>query len=147
MASARQLLARDPSSLDAHVDLCISLGHLGLFDESVAECSKWFAQDGHTNWADAYVREYRQRGFEAASLLVAKKQLNEILKRSHPDPWELANAYVLAGMREETLRSLFYCLRIHDPGLLQIRVDPDFDAIRNDPRYAELIRQIGFPTE
>jgi hypothetical protein len=30
---------------------------------------------------------------------------------------------------------------------LRIRVDPDFDPIRNDPRYTELIRKIGFPKE
>jgi hypothetical protein len=35
----------------------------------------------------------------------------------------------------------------HEPGLLQIRVDPDFDSIRNDSRYLELVRAIGFPNE
>jgi hypothetical protein len=42
---------------------------------------------------------------------------------------------------------LFQGVQIHEPGLLQIRVDPDFDSIRSDPRYAELVRQIGFPPE
>jgi len=31
--------------------------------------------------------------------------------------------------------------------LLQIRVDLDFDLIRDDPRCMELVRQIGFPSE
>jgi TolB-like protein/DNA-binding winged helix-turn-helix (wHTH) protein len=147
VASARQALASDSNDLGAHMDLCINLGHLRLFDESVAECGKELALEGHADWAVAYVREYQQRGYEAASLLVAKKQLKETLKRPQPDLWDLANAYALAGMREETLRTLFRGLKTHEPGLLQIRVDPDFDSIRNDPRYAELIRQIGFPNE
>jgi hypothetical protein len=59
----------------------------------------------------------------------------------------LANAYVAAGKKEETIHTLFRGLPVHEPGLLQVRVDPDFDSIRSDPRYAELVRQIAFPTE
>jgi TolB-like protein/DNA-binding winged helix-turn-helix (wHTH) protein len=145
VASARQLLAYKSDS--AHSALCVDLGYLKLFDESVAECSKVLALEGHNNWVLAYLREYRQHGYEAAMSFVARKYLNETLKRPQPDLWELANAYVLAGMREEALRTLFQGLQIHEPGLLQIRVDPDFDSIRDDSRYAELVRQIGFPTE
>jgi hypothetical protein len=93
----------------------------------------------------AFEQEYRQHGYEASRLFIGRKQLSEILKRPHPDLWDLANAYVSAGMKEETLHTLFQGLPTHEPGLLQIRVDPDFDSIRSDPRYVELIRQIGFP--
>lgn len=61
--------------------------------------------------------------------------------------WDLANAYAAAGMKEETIRLLSQRIAIHDPGLLQIRVDPDFDLIRDDARYTEMVRQIGFPSE
>jgi TolB-like protein/tetratricopeptide (TPR) repeat protein len=144
---ARELLASDPNNQTAHINLCINLGRLELFDESVAQCSKALAVDGHADWVPAFEREYHEHGYKAAILYVSKRNLNEVLKRPNPDLWELANAYVLAGMPEETLRTLFQGLPTHEPGLLQIRVDPDFDPIRSDPRYAELIRQIGFPTE
>jgi len=144
-ASARQLLTYNPPL--AHGFLCSDLGSLKLFNESVAECSQWLALDGHSDWVPAYLREYRQKGYEAASSFIARKCADEILKRPQPDYWDLANAYVLAGMREEALHALFQGLKIHEPGLLQVRVDPDFDSIRNEPRYAELVRQIGFPTE
>jgi tetratricopeptide (TPR) repeat protein len=147
VASARRVLATDPNNLDAHYSLCINLGRLRLFDESAVECSKALALEGHADWVAAFEQEYRQHGYEASRLLIGRKQLSEILKRPHPDLWELANAYVSAGMKEETLHTLFEGLPTHEPGLLQIRVDPDFDSIRNDPRYTELIRRIGFPNE
>lgn len=147
VASARQALASNPNDQSAHTDLCFNLGHLELFDESVAECSKLLALNGHVDWVPAYMRTYHARGFKAASLLVAKKQVKEILKRSEPDLWDLANAYALADMQEEALRTLFQGLKTHEPGLLQIRVDPDFDSIRSSPRYEELVRQIRFPSE
>jgi TolB-like protein/tetratricopeptide (TPR) repeat protein len=144
---ARQTLASDPNNPSAHDNLCINLGRLELFDESVAECSKAFALEGRADWVPPFVREYHEHGYKAAILSVARKDLKEILKRPNPDLWELANAYVLADMPDETLRTLFRGLPTHEPGLLQIRVDPDFDPIRNHSRYAELIRQIGFPKE
>ena len=61
--------------------------------------------------------------------------------------WELANAYAAAGRKDEALRTLLQGVPTHEPGLLQIRVDPDFDNVRDDARYAELVRQIGFPSE
>ena len=36
---------------------------------------------------------------------------------------------------------------MREPGLLQIRMDSDFDSLRSDPRHVKLVRQIGFPTE
>jgi TolB-like protein/DNA-binding winged helix-turn-helix (wHTH) protein len=144
---ARESLASNPNNPEAQANLCVNLGRLGHFDESVTECVKTLAFEGHAEWATAYQQEYRQRGYEAANLLVARKQLDETLKRPNPDLWQLANDYISAGMPEETLRTLFRGLPTHEPGLLQIRVDPDFDPIRNDSRYADLIRQIGFPKE
>jgi TolB-like protein/DNA-binding winged helix-turn-helix (wHTH) protein/Tfp pilus assembly protein PilF len=147
VAAARHTLGRDPNNLDAHVGLCTSLGRLSFFAESVAECSKALVLDGQPDWAAAYAQEYRQRGYKAASLFLAGKQLDAILAHPHPDLWELANAYVAAGMKEKTFQTLFQGLPAHEPGLLQIRVDPDFDSIRNDARYLELVRRIGFPNE
>jgi hypothetical protein len=137
------MIALDPDF--AHSTLCVDLGRLKLFDDSVAECGKALSLDGHNAWVSAYMREYREQGYDAAMLFVAKKELDEIRRRPKPDLWELANGYVSAGMHEEALRTLFQGLPIHEPGLLQIRVDPDFDSIRNDSRYAELVRRIGFP--
>jgi tetratricopeptide (TPR) repeat protein len=144
---ARQTLAADPTSWAAHEGLCIALGRVELFDESVAECSKAFVLQGRADWASAFEREYREHGYKAAISSNSKREVNEILKRPQPDLWELANAYVLADMRDETFRTLFQGLHTREPGLLQIRVDSDFDSIRDDARYAELIRQIGFPKE
>jgi tetratricopeptide (TPR) repeat protein len=147
VASARRELEINPHNPYPHASLCVDLGRLKRFDEALPECRQGLAAEGHAEWAPDFIREYQKSGFEAATVLIGRKQLNETRKRAHPDLWELANAYALAGMKKETLRTLFAGLPIHEPGLLQIRVDPDFDSIRDDPQYAELVRRIGFPIE
>jgi TolB-like protein/DNA-binding winged helix-turn-helix (wHTH) protein len=142
---ASQTLASDPHNQAAHDDLCFSLGPLKRFPEAIAECGNALVAAGHADWVRSYNLEYRRHGFEAASSFVGKKQLAEVLSNPNPDLWDLANVYAIAGMREEALRTLFQALQTHDPGLLQIRVDPDFDLIRDDPRYNDLMRRISFP--
>ena len=145
-AAARQNLATDPNNLGDHVTLCMSLEHLHQLAESFAECRKVLVLQGQSDWGNEYAQQYRQHGYKAANLLVAEKRLKTIqAEPHHPDLWELANAYVAAGKIDETFRTLFQCLAAHEPGLLQIRVDPDFDEIRTDPRYADLVRRTGFP--
>jgi hypothetical protein len=39
VAFARQVLTEDPNDMNAHVDLCFNLRHLGLYEESAAECN------------------------------------------------------------------------------------------------------------
>ena len=145
VASARQLLTDYPQF--AHGSLCVGLGYLKQFDEAVAECIKALPLDGHAEWVPGYLREYREHGYEVAMSFIAKQELKEIQERKQPDLWGLANAYVSAGMPDNAIRTLFKGVKIHEPGLLQVRDDSDFDPIRSDPRYAELVRQIGFPTE
>lgn len=147
LALARRALAENPLDASGHYGLCADLGHLNLFDESVVECGEVLALEGHQDWVDPYLREYREHGYDAATRLVARRRLEEIRKLPQPDLWELANAYVAAGMVDDTFRTLQKGLPTHEPGLLQLRVDPDFDSIRADPRYAEIVREIGFPTD
>jgi hypothetical protein len=85
VVSARHTLGSDPNNLGEHVGLCNSLGRLGFFAESAAECSKALVLEGQPDWAAAYAQQYRQHGYEAANLFVARKQLNAILARPHPD--------------------------------------------------------------
>ena len=157
----KQAVALDPWQADLRVQLALEQWFAGevseavasareglqRFDESMAYCRKALVLGGHSDWAAPLAQEYRQQGYDAALRSVEKKSLAETLKQRDPDIWDLANAYVLVGKDDEALDTLFRALPIHEPGLLQIRQDPDFDPIRGDPRYAELIRLIGFPTD
>jgi DNA-binding winged helix-turn-helix (wHTH) protein/Tfp pilus assembly protein PilF len=147
VATVRETLTLDANNAVAIGLLCAALGRLHQFDEAIASCSKAVVLVGHRDWAEPLEQEYRQHGYVAATHLIAEKTLEDILAQKQPDLWDLANAYVLVGKNDEALDTLFLGLPTHEPGLLQVRLDPDFDPLRGDPRYAELIRRIGFPSE
>jgi hypothetical protein len=66
--------------------------------------------------------------------------------KNHPDDSvDLAKLYAALGKNDEAMDSLEKAYAARHFGVLSLRVDPVFDTLRSDPRYAELVRKIGFP--
>ena len=57
--------------------------------------------------------------------------------------FEAARCYAQAGEKELALASLEDSYQRHYPGLSRLKVDPDFDPIRSDPRFEDLVRRAG----
>jgi len=57
--------------------------------------------------------------------------------------FEAARCYAQAGEKELALGSLEDSYQRHYPGLSRLKVDPDFDPIRSDPRFQNLVRRAG----
>ena len=49
------------------------------------------------------------------------------------------------GDKDHAFEWLNTAYQEHDVWLIALRTDPRFDSLRSDPRYAELVRKIGFP--
>ena len=50
---------------------------------------------------------------------------------------------IAAGRYDEAFKILFEDVKLHDGGLTYLLVDPAFDPVRNDPRFKELVKQVG----
>jgi DNA-binding winged helix-turn-helix (wHTH) protein/TolB-like protein/Flp pilus assembly protein TadD len=53
--------------------------------------------------------------------------------------------YVALGEREQAFASLERAYNEHDPQLQYLGVYPEFDPIRSDPRFQDLMRRVGLP--
>ncbi len=74
-----------------------------------------------------------------------------ILKRleaaeNYVSPGELAVLYAALGEREGAFASLERAFAAHDAQLQFLQVEPAFDTMRSDPRFADLLRRVGFPS-
>ena len=58
---------------------------------------------------------------------------------------ESRNYMPISGDKEHAFEWLNTAYQEHDPGLASLPTDFRFDSLRSDPRYAELVRKIGFP--
>ena len=53
--------------------------------------------------------------------------------------------YADIGDKDHAFEWLNTCYQEHDEDLLALRTDFAFDSLHSDPRYADLVRKIGFP--
>jgi serine/threonine-protein kinase len=59
--------------------------------------------------------------------------------------FQYAGIYAQAGDGDRAFRELENAVAAKDPGLQSLRIEPWFDPIRSDPRYAALVGQLQFP--
>jgi TolB-like protein/DNA-binding winged helix-turn-helix (wHTH) protein/Tfp pilus assembly protein PilF len=72
-----------------------------------------------------------------------EKRLAEMDTRA-ASPYSAATLCVAAGEREQALEFLESAYRDRDPMLVAARTDPAFDDLRTEPRFAGLLKRIGF---
>jgi TolB-like protein/Flp pilus assembly protein TadD len=137
----QQTLARNPDFWLAHWGLGSSYVQKRQYADAVAELQKALelshAESG-VNSSLAYAQA------AAGNRFAAEKILHQLQRTQQGDPVDLAIIYIALGNREQAIQMLQQAYREHTQKLLHLKTDPWLDPLRNDPRFQELIRKIGF---
>ena len=90
--------------------------------------------------ADCTASSSRRDGDDALTILNKLKAAKEYVS-----PAELAILYAGLGDKEEAFQSLERAYAAHDLQLQFLKVEPHYDSLRSDPRFAGLMRRVGLP--
>ena len=88
----------------------------------------------------AYAKAGRQR--EAEEVL---HKLEDISSREYVISSFIARIYAALGKRDEAFALLEKALEEREYTAPRLNVDPAFDSLRDDPRFADLMRRVGLP--
>jgi tetratricopeptide (TPR) repeat protein len=125
---------------------------------SMLEMSLW-AQGRHREAADlarerlsrqspetleAFDRGLEESGPRGAMLAVAESFLDRPPDR-RPGPKTIARYLARGGDIDRAFELLDQALERREPSLLHVHAEPDFDVLRSDPRYQDLLKKIGLP--
>ncbi|HEV2125548.1 MAG TPA: tetratricopeptide repeat protein, partial [Chloroflexota bacterium] len=91
----------------------------------------------------AYLHARAGRTTEARKLLV-QIEASERARRESPNI-PMTHAYTALGDADAAFRSLERARRERDEDIVWLKVDPALDPLRSDPRFQELLQQVGFP--
>ena len=141
----RQALEIDPRSLGAQTDLGLVYAQTGQFSAAIAELQKAKQlEDGPEVWTEiGYVQAISGNRREAERTLGA---LHALSKRRYVSP--LAWAYVYAGLREKSEALDWLEKSFREGALLTgLKVDPHFDSLRDEPRFADLQKRVGLASD
>jgi tetratricopeptide (TPR) repeat protein len=117
-----------------------ALWHLGRRDEALRVRRQGWAERA-PGLAAALDRGAARGGPRGAMVAIA-----EALERGGAEPLDVAQYYALAGDNARAMAMLERGYAAHSPFILHIKADPAYDDLRADPRFADLIRRIGFPS-
>ncbi len=136
-------LELDAGAVAAYVVLRWAYERKGMRDEALAafEQERVFAGDTPTTRAKhAHVLA------ATGNVEEARRALAELVGRREQEwvtAYEIAVVHSLIGDTDESLRWLAESARERAVGFTFVRVDPHLDAVRADPRFAELLRTNG----
>ncbi len=86
-----------------------------------------------------YELAYRREGIKGWN----KKRISE-LKGSPRQLYFIALRYASSGDKTRAFSYLDQAYAAREPEVLTIKVDPEWDGLRNDPRFSAMVKKVGF---
>jgi tetratricopeptide (TPR) repeat protein len=83
-------------------------------------------------------------GLREEALALERKFVERADAGEYLEPVPMARLYTMLGDRERAFHWLEKALALRSEELLQLKVDPLLERLREDPRFDELIKRIGF---
>jgi serine/threonine-protein kinase len=139
----RMAIELDPRFDGAHTGLARSLEALARFDEARAEYEEGRRMSGGVagpSFGLAHLEAASGNEQEARRILA---ELTAARATRVVSAWGIAVLHASLGDVEEAFRWLEIAIQERSSGLILLRVHPRLDAIRQDPRYGELVRRLG----
>ncbi len=73
------------------------------------------------------------------------EQLTELSRQRYVMPYPVARIYTALGKRDEALRWLETAYRERAALMVFLKIDPQLDDLRSEPRFQDLLRRMNFP--
>jgi len=139
----RQTLEIDPNFALAHHGLGLAYEQNGMYSEAILEFQKACTLfPGNTLMVASLSHAYAVAGKRSEALKLLA-ELQEQSKRRYVSPYGVALGYT--GLREQNqaFEWLEKAFAERAGWLVLLKVEPRFDSLRADPRFADLVQRIG----
>jgi tetratricopeptide (TPR) repeat protein len=140
----QKALELDPDLPLAHVFLGLAYNKKGLREQAIAELERVANAPGSRAIFKATLGFiYGQAGREAEARSILDALIGWRSSEHYVSPFHIALVYVGLGENGKAMEWLEKAKTERDPFLIYIKTDPNFDSLRGDSRFADLLRSIG----
>jgi serine/threonine-protein kinase len=116
-----------------------------MYEEAYRALQELLADEKDSATAALVARAYATSGYDKAREVYLKKRLKDLEHRAQQpefNPIEAAIVCALLGNRDEAFKWLDEGYQKRSFGLIYLKVDPELDSLRSDPRYTDLLRRV-----
>ncbi len=143
----KDAIAMNPKAPFPHFWLARVYQAQGRFDDAVAEFKT--AGPGVLQWPPALAglgHLYGVQGKRTEALQVIA-EMRAMAEKGFVTAYAPTLVYLGLGDKEQTLAGLNRCLEERSNWMVWLLKDPRWDPMRSDPRFQEIVRRVGFPTD
>jgi serine/threonine-protein kinase len=142
---ARKSLEMDPTFVIALRVFGLVYEATGKPSESIEAFQKAVDFSGGATAYKAELARILARAGREADARRILEELEQVSKTRYVSPYFVATAHLALGERDRAFEHLDRAYAERSFGLTHMRLDPNLDDVRSDPRYADLERRMGFP--
>jgi tetratricopeptide (TPR) repeat protein len=139
----QKTLELDPNFAHAHWQLGRAYEQKGMYEEAIAELQKAITLSGSSPVMVAALGHAYAVSGKSGKALKILDELKASSQRSYIPPSSLAAIDTGLGQKDQAFAWLQKAYEERDMWLGFLKVDPDFDSLRSDPRFEDLLRRIG----
>lgn len=141
MEKCRSLLEMDPGRV-----ACLARVYeaSGRFAEALAMWEPFRRTAPDQPWVWSQIAYIYGRSGKLADARRALEKLKQHYKPERTDPSAFVVAYIGLGDKDDAFEWLEKAYSQHSNAMTTLKVDPTYDPLRDDPRFANLMRRAGF---
>lgn len=139
----RKAQSLDPSWASAHSSLAFALARAGRYPQALTELENLKRISGETTGyleTLGYVHAVSGQKDAARRIL---KTLRDRSRGTHVSPYSLALIHLGMGVKDQAFAELQRGLQQHEAWMPWLKVHPEWDSLRQEPRFQEMIKQLG----
>jgi len=145
IAQYQKTLDLDPNFPTAHYFLGRAYEFKGMYDEAVAEYTK---SQGISIMPAEAVQKLKEVYAKSGWKAYLKASIDMLMRdsfRAQLPPFVIATFHARLGDNDEAIQWLEKGYEERDFRMTLLSVSPEFDGLRSDPRFRELVRRMGLP--
>ncbi|HET6670047.1 MAG TPA: protein kinase [Pyrinomonadaceae bacterium] len=137
-----KIIEMDPNWYLAHMVLCQAYDSKGQFAEAIAECEKARGLNDDPAVLSYLARAYAQSGKRENAMKVVT-QMHELARQRYVPAYGFGFAYAALGDKDQAFQWLERSLQDRSWEITYLKVDPNMDSLRSDPRFNDLAKRVG----
>jgi serine/threonine protein kinase/Tfp pilus assembly protein PilF len=141
----RKAIEVNPSDPRVHDLLADTYARKKMYPEAIAEEQKYLSLSGDDEGAQDLGTDFAASGYREAMLRLYRKTLaftQEAARQYYVSPLQFAVLYAQLGDKDQAFTFLEKAFEEGHPWLRVLKEDPQFEPLRSDPRFAEIVRRI-----